>query len=121
MTLSECRSKSQFNVFEKWDQKNSDDQLTLIFIETVSTILNFLLKKVSQGHMDDNLGRDVRPMVLILILGRKYFTVRTRRYADGKDPNGYWLCKDDTCMKFCKRKSGSKNAVLSGSFWSSSD
>ena len=46
MTLSECRSKSQFNVFEKWDQKNSDDQLTLIFIETVSTIQNFLSRKV---------------------------------------------------------------------------
>jgi len=35
--------------------------------------------------------------------GRKYFTVRTRRYADGNDQNAYWLCKDDTCMKFCKR------------------
>ena len=55
MTLSECRSKSQFNVFEKWDRKNLDDQLMRIFTETVSTILNFLSKKVSQASSDATL------------------------------------------------------------------
>ena len=55
MTLNECHSKSQFNVFEKWDRKNLDDQLMRIFTETVSTILNFLSKKVSQASSDATL------------------------------------------------------------------
>ena len=46
MTLSECRSKSQFNDSEKWDQKNLDDQLMRIFTETVSMIQNFHSRKV---------------------------------------------------------------------------
>ena len=37
------------------------------------------------------------------ISGRKFKTVMTDRYFDGKDPNGYWLCQEDTCMKYCKR------------------
>ena len=52
MILNECRSKSQFNVFEKWDRKNLDDQLMRIFTETVSTILSFLSRKVSEVSSD---------------------------------------------------------------------
>ena len=63
MTLNECRSKSQCNVFEKWDRKNLDDQPTRIFIETVSTTQNSLLRKVSKIPLEGPDRTVVRPDV----------------------------------------------------------
>lgn len=93
--------KDIFRVFSKGDYQRMG------FKRSVQKLRKQYAKKnidpPIEGKFHKCLNETLNDTKFKLKKGRKFKTVMTDRYFDGKDPNGYWLCQEDTCMKYCKR------------------